>query len=140
MSELAICQGSRASQVVQVIKRPPANAGPLGWKMATHSSMATAPWAVHRVAKSWTQLSTHAPPRKHDCFLRNFPSFSFIFTFHNTLSSPGGSDGNESAFNVGDPGSISESGRFPWRREWLPTPVFLPGEFHGQRSLEGYSP
>ena len=28
----------------------------------------------------------------------------------------------------------------PWRREWLPTPVFLPGEFHGQRSLAGYSP
>ena len=26
----------------------------------------------------------------------------------------------------------------PWRREWLPTPVFLPGEFHGQRSLAGY--
>ena len=27
-----------------------------------------------------------------------------------------------------------------WRREWQPTPVSLPGEFHGQRSLEGYSP
>ena len=27
-----------------------------------------------------------------------------------------------------------------WRREWLPTPIFLPGEFHGQRSLVGYSP
>ena len=27
-----------------------------------------------------------------------------------------------------------------WRREWLPTIVFLPGEFHGQRSLVGYSP
>ena len=26
------------------------------------------------------------------------------------------------------------------RREWQPTPVFLPGEFHGQRSLVGYSP
>ena len=25
-----------------------------------------------------------------------------------------------------------------WRREWLPTPVFLPGEFHGQRSMAGY--
>ena len=25
--------------------------------------------------------------------------------------------------------------KMPWRREWLPTPVFLPGEFHGQRSL-----
>ena len=27
----------------------------------------------------------------------------------------------------------------PWRREWQPTPVFLPGEFHAQRSLVGYS-
>ena len=26
-------------------------------------------------------------------------------------------------------------GKIPWRKEWLPTPVFLPGEFHGQRSL-----
>ena len=30
--------------------------------------------------------------------------------------------------------------QIPWWREWLPTPVFLPGEFHRQRSLEGYSP
>ena len=30
-------------------------------------------------------------------------------------------------------------GSFSWRREWLPTAEFLPGEFHGQRSLEGYS-
>ena len=28
----------------------------------------------------------------------------------------------------------------PWRRKWQPTPVFLPGESHGQRSLEGYGP
>ena len=28
----------------------------------------------------------------------------------------------------------------PWRREWVPTPVFLPGESHGWKSLEGYSP
>ena len=28
----------------------------------------------------------------------------------------------------------------PWRREWQPAPVFLPGKFHGQRSLAGYSP
>ena len=30
--------------------------------------------------------------------------------------------------------------KFSWRRAWRPTPVFLPGESHGQRSLEGYSP
>ena len=28
----------------------------------------------------------------------------------------------------------------PWCRKWQPTPEFLPGKFHGQRSLEGYSP
>ena len=31
-------------------------------------------------------------------------------------------------------------GKIPWRRAWLPTPVFLPGKSHGQRSLVGYSP
>jgi len=30
--------------------------------------------------------------------------------------------------------------KISWRRAWQPTPVFLPGEFHGQRSLAGYSP
>ena len=29
--------------------------------------------------------------------------------------------------------------KMPWRRQWQPTPVFLPGEFHGERSLVGYS-
>ena len=31
-------------------------------------------------------------------------------------------------------------GKIPWRRKWQPTPVFLPGKFHGQRSLVGNSP
>ena len=30
--------------------------------------------------------------------------------------------------------------KIPWRRKWQPTPVFLPGKSHGQRSLAGYSP
>ena len=30
--------------------------------------------------------------------------------------------------------------KIPWRREWQPTPVFLPRESHGQRSLADYSP
>ena len=47
--------------------------------------------------------------------------------------------GKESACNAGDSGSIPRLGRSPWRREWLPTPVFLTGESHGERSLEGYS-
>ena len=30
--------------------------------------------------------------------------------------------------------------KVPWRRTWQPTPVLLPGESHGQRSLAGYNP
>ena len=43
-----------------------------------------------------------------------------------------------SAVDVRDTGSIPGLERFPWRRAWQPTPVFLPGESHGQRSLAGY--
>ena len=32
------------------------------------------------------------------------------------------------------------SRRYPWRRKWQSTPIFLPGEPHGQKSLAGYSP
>ena len=31
-------------------------------------------------------------------------------------------------------------GKIPWRRVWQSTPVFLPAEYHGQRSLVGYNP
>ena len=41
--------------------------------------------------------------------------------------------------NAGDARDTG-SGRFPWRRKWQPNPVFLPGKFHGQRSLAGYNP
>ena len=29
--------------------------------------------------------------------------------------------------------------KIPWRRNWQPTPIFLPGESHGQKSLAGYT-
>ena len=35
---------------------------------------------------------------------------------------------------------IKNKNKLLWRREWQPTPVFLPGESHGQRCLAGYSP
>ena len=35
---------------------------------------------------------------------------------------------------------FTDSHQIPWRREWLPTLVFWPGEFSGQRTLAGYSP
>ena len=53
---------------------------------------------------------------------------------------PSGSDGVESACNAGGPGFDPWDGTIPWRREWPPTRVFLPGESHGQRSPGGYGP
>ena len=51
----------------------------------------------------------------------------------------GGSDGKDSACQAGDLGFIPRSGRY-LVKEWLPTPVFLPEESHGQRSLVGSTP
>ena len=48
--------------------------------------------------------------------------------------------GKEPACNAGDLGLIPGLGRFPQRRKFLPTTVFLPGKSHGQRGLAGYSP
>ena len=53
---------------------------------------------------------------------------------------PCGSEVKASASNARDPGSIPGSGRSPGEVNGNPTPVFLPGESHGQKSLVGYSP
>ena len=53
-------------------------------------------------------------------------------------SLPGGSDGKESACNAGDLSLIPGLGRAPGEDK-QPTPVFLLREFHGLRSLVGYS-
>ena len=60
----------------------------------------------------------------------------YIFDFRD------GSEGKESAFNAGDTGdksSIPPGSGDPLKRKWQPTPVFFPGQSHGQKSLAGYS-
>ena len=42
---------------------------------------------------------------------------------------PGGSDSKESSYNVGDLGLDPWVGKIPWRREWKPSLIFLPGEW-----------
>ena len=55
------------------------------------------------------------------------------------LGFPGGSDGKESACNAGNLGLTPGLGR-SLEEDLATTPVFLPGDLHGQRSLESYSP
>ena len=59
----------------------------------------------------------------------------FLSGFFPLPGLPGGSDSKECACSTGDLGSVPGLGR-----EWLPTPAFLNGKFHGQRSQVGYSP
>ena len=56
---------------------------------------------------------------------------------------PGGASGKEPTCSFRRPKRRRFDpwvGKIPWRRAWQPTPVFLPGESHGQRSLADYSP
>ena len=55
---------------------------------------------------------------------------------------PGGAVVKNLPTNTGDTihGFNPWVGKIPWRRKWQPTPVFLPGKSHGQKSLVGYSP
>ena len=50
------------------------------------------------------------------------------------------SSNNITSLHCGRPGLDPWVGKIPWRKEWQPTPVFLPREFHEQRSSAGYSP
>ena len=71
----------------------------------------------------------------HDLFSESNHAYS--------LASPGGASGKEPTFQCTRPKKHSFNPwvrKTPWRRAWQPTPVFLPGESHGQRSLMGHNP
>ena len=64
----------------------------------------------------------------------------FLMAESSTVGSPGGSIVKNPPANEGNAGLIAGSGRFPGEvLKWQPTPVFLPGKSHGQRSPVGYS-
>ena len=78
----------------------------------------------------------------------NFPPSQVAFLIVNsvwvltiyTRGFPSWLSGKESACQCRRWGFNLWVGKIPWRRKWELTPVFLPGKFHGQRSLVGYSP
>ena len=94
--------------------------------MATHSSVLA--WRIpgtgepgglpsmgsHRVRHGWSNLAAAA-------------GFS------------GGSVVKTPPAKAGDSRDVGSIWKILWRRKWQPTPVFLPGKFHGQRNLVGYS-
>ena len=68
------------------------------------------------------------------------PAWRGSFPHPPSLGFPDVSTGEESTCNAGDTSVFHPwVGMIPRRRKWQPTPVFLPGKSHGQRSLAGYS-
>ena len=68
-------------------------------------------------------------------------SYSYLLIRYLTLDFPSGAVIEKIACQCRNPRRQEFSpwiGKIPWRRKWQPTPVFLPGESHGQRSLAGY--
>ena len=79
-------------------------------------------------------------------FYNNNTMLWILYWFDNNNSDggfPGGTSGKEPACQCRSHRSRGFDGwvgKIPWSRKWQPTPVFLPGESYGQRSLVGYSP
>ena len=112
---------------------------PLEKEMATHSSILAwkFPWTEepgglqfmsHKESDITEHTHTHTHTHTHLLVLWSFLGFTVVKNLP------------VNAGDTRDTGLISGSGRSPWNRKCQPTPVFLPGEVHGQRSLVGYSP
>ena len=103
----------------------------------------------HPLIDKWTNNAWHV----HIYILFSLEKEGKVDTCNNTVKSlktpcqvkgfPGGTSGKEPIYQC----RKNKKHRFnpwvrkiPWRRSWQPTPVFLPGASHGQRSLAGYSP
>ena len=81
----------------------------------------------------------HSWNKSHWFMLYDLFMYCWIWFTNILLQDSGGSQVKTSASNARDPGLIPGVGKTPWRRKWWLTPVLLPGESHGWRSLVGYS-
>ena len=84
-------------------------------------------WKAQQWPTGLEKVSFHFSPKEEQCQRMLKPPF------------PGDSDSKEICLQCRRPGLNPWVRKIPWKREWLPTPVFLPGEVHGQRSLVSYS-
>jgi len=96
---------------------------------------------------SWNYSKLTLLLRENNSEINNdFLEWAYMKCLHNRISVsqrlgfPDDSDGKESVSSASRPRFNPWVGKIPWRRKWQPTPVFLPGELHEQRSLVGYSP
>ena len=122
---------------------------PLKKEIVTHCSILAwkAQWTKEpggwesKGSQSWTPLSTHAHTQTQSEYIWFSFSFQQCFTFGiSYLASLVVHTVKVSCLQRRRPKFNPWVRKIPWRKAWRSTPVVLPGEFHGQRSLMGYSP
>ena len=100
--------------------------------------------AVHGVAKSRTRLSDFTFTFHFHALEKEMVTHSSVLAWRIPgTGQPSGLPPSMGSHRVGHDWrdlAVAAARYVPWRRKWRPTPVFLPGEPHGQRSLVGYSP
>ena len=96
--------------------------------------------SLHLLNKTKAAILLSEAPSIQSTSLPSFPSLNSFSTSIISMVFPGDSDNKQFFLQCGTPGFDAWVRKIPWSRKWQPTPVFLPGEFHGQRSLVGYSP
>ena len=116
----------------------------------TPSSLTTPdPGSTHFPSPRWLTLSSRGPrtcPRaksgNDSYWLMSDSTVKFIYITHPKRGFPGGASVERACQCTRHKRRRFDPwvGKIPWRRAWQPTPVFLPGESHGQRSLACYSP
>ena len=105
-------------------------------------------WVFCSISLNSVPLSPHSLSPKPSLFLKCSSELDLCMThhlnmLHMTNGLPRWSSGKETACQckrLRRRGFSAQAGKILWNRKWQPTPVFLPGESHGQRSLLGYSP
>ena len=95
--------------------------------------------------KGYSQKIEKHPGRWEKLFANHISNKGLISKIYKEFlefpgSFPGSSVGKESACNAGDQGLIPGLGRSPREGKYSNTPIFLPRESRGQRSLVGYCP
>ena len=100
---------------------------------------------IHRMDKQWSLTAYHRELNSISCdrpqekrILKRIHTHTHIY-----IGFPGGAGGKESVCQCRRHKRLGFNSWFekiPWRRIWQPTPVFLPGESHDQKSLSGFGP
>ena len=110
-----------------------------GWECLPNSIYVSLNRAGDKVLVEKTWVLESKEGNKHGTVLTSYVAFANLLLLQATAGFSYSSAGKRICLQGRRPGFDSWVAKVSWRRKWQPTPVFLPRESHGQRTLAGYS-